>query len=523
MLAQFVSSQLLIILLSSIIGASIALLIVLELQRRRVLHAEDQVRRMLAEAQREGEVLREQGIADAKLHFAELREEFDRQTEQSREQLRLRREQLDQRADELAALARAAEQQTAAVAARQQSLAAERAEIQRLREQAGTALEQAREQLQRSARVEAEQARAMLLDRLEAQLSHECGELIERRHREAVQQADLRARELLLTTMQRISASLVSSSTVATIDIPSDDLKGRVIGREGRNIRAFEKSSGAEVIVDDTPGVIAISCFDNVRREVAARAMRRLIDDGRIHPQRIEEVLAEAAKEVEEQVSQNAERALLEADAGSAGPRLLEQLGKLHYRTSYGQNVLAHSVEVAILCGLIAAELRLDQRLARRAGLLHDIGKAMDREIEGAHTTIGAAFLERLGEAPEVVNAAAAHHADQPATSIYTPVVIIADSISAARPGARRETLERYLRRMEALEQIARSHAGVSEVYAVQAGRELRILVNAEQIDDGACAQLARSVANRIQTELTYPGEIRVTVIREQRIIEFAR
>jgi ribonuclease Y len=300
-------------------------------------------------------------------------------------------------------------------------------------------------------------------------------------------------------------------------------MKGRIIGREGRNIRAFEKTTGVTVIVDDTPGVVSLSCFDPVRKEIARLSLERLIKDGRIHPTRIEDIVKDTTKEVEEKLIEVGKQAALEANVNGLHKKIIALLGRLHYRTSYGQNVLRHAIEVAYLCGVMADELRLDGALARRCGFLHDIGKALDHEAEGSHTKIGAEFCKRLGEPAAVVNAIAGHHGDVAATHPYTPLVSAADAISASRPGGRRESLERYIKRLEELETIATSYEGVQQAYAVEAGREVRVIVDAERTEDRSALKLARDIAKQIEETVTYPGEIKVTVLRELRAVEYAR
>jgi ribonuclease Y len=311
--------------------------------------------------------------------------------------------------------------------------------------------------------------------------------------------------------------------TVSTVEIPNDDMKGRIIGREGRNIRAFEKATGVDVIVDDTPGIIIVSGFNPIRREVARLSMERLIQDGRIHPSRIEELIEQTKKDVNQKVLQIGKNAAVEANVRGLSNKLLSLLGSLNFRTSYGQNVLRHSIEVAFLSQVMADELGLDGSIARRAGLLHDIGKAIDHEVEGSHPDIGANYLKRFNESSIVLNAVAGHHGDVVADNPYTPLVAAADAISASRPGARRETLERYIKRLEKLEDIAGSFKGVENAYAIQAGREIRVIVNAESVDDGAATKIARDIAKKVEDEMTYPGEIQVTLLREVRCVEYAR
>ena len=365
--------------------------------------------------------------------------------------------------------------------------------------------------------------KAMLLKRLEDECEHEMSALIQRKVEEANEIAQDKSREIISTAIQRYAAEQTCEATVSTVEIPNDDMKGRIIGREGRNIRAFEKATGVDVIVDDTPGMIVVSGFDPVRREVARLSMERLIQDGRIHPSRIEELVAQTKKEINPKVLQIGKDAAVETNVRGLNNRVLSLLGALNYRTSYGQNVLRHSVEVAFLAQVMADELGLDGSIARRAGLLHDIGKAIDHEIEGSHPAIGANFLKRFNESPVVLNAVGGHHGDIPPDNPYTPLVAAADAISASRPGARRETLERYIKRLEKLEEIANSFQGVENAYAIQAGREIRVIVNAEKVDDETAMKVARDIAKKVEAEMTYPGEIQVTLLREVRCIEYAR
>jgi ribonuclease Y len=334
---------------------------------------------------------------------------------------------------------------------------------------------------------------------------------------------DAKSREILLMSCQRYASKIVAESTTSTIDIPSDEMKGRIIGREGRNIRTFEKETGVDVIIDDTPGVVIVSGFDPVRREVARIALDKLIADGRIHPARIEELVAETREEVQQLIMRKGSEALREVDVHNAHERLVELLGRLHFRTSYSQNVLRHSIEVAFLSGMMAEMIGLDPVIARRCGLFHDIGKAADHEHEGGHPKIGADLLKRHGESEAVVHAALGHHDEIVIEHPYTVLIAAADACSASRPGARRESLERYVKRMEELESIAKEFAGVQQAFAIQAGRDLRVLVSSEDTDDARAAKICRDIANAFQERLTYPGEIRVTVVRESRFVEYAK
>jgi ribonuclease Y len=368
-----------------------------------------------------------------------------------------------------------------------------------------------------------EEARKLILDRVGQELDVEVGELTERRLRRASDEADAEATKLMVQAMQRCAADTASNNLVTTVDLPSDDMKGRIIGREGRNIRAFEKATGVDVIVDDTPGVVVVSAFDSIRRETARLALSKLVTDGRIHPGRIEEVVAQTEKEMQLLIEEAGRQAAADQGITNLQPKLTATLGRLRYRTSYGQNVLQHSIEVATLCGLLAGELKLDVTLARRIGLLHDIGKAIDQEMEGTHPAIGAELATKAGEKPVVINAIAAHHEDVPAESLYAILTQVGDAISAARPGARRENLERYIKRLERLEEIANAHDGVEKAFAIQAGRELRVIAKAESMGERECLLVCREIAKEIEEELNYPGEVKVTMIRENRFVEYAR
>jgi ribonuclease Y len=350
----------------------------------------------------------------------------------------------------------------------------------------------------------------------------EAGALIQRITEQAQDEAKEKSRQIIIQAIQRYAAEQSTDHTVSTVAIPSDDMKGRVIGREGRNIRSFEKATGVDVIIDDTPGVVVVSCFDPVRREVARISLERLVQDGRIHPARIEEVVVNTTKEMEEELLRIGKEAAQEANLQLPKP-VIPMLGRLSFRTSYGQNVLKHSLEVAYITQVMAAELGLDPVLARRAGLLHDIGKAMDHEQEGGHPQLGKEFLRRFDEPEAVLNAAEGHHGDVPATTPYTPLVMAADAISASRPGARRESLDRYVKRLQELEDLAMGFEGVRQAYAIQAGREVRVIVDARLVDDRISAKICRDIATKIETELNYPGEVKVTLIREVRAVEYAR
>ena len=389
--------------------------------------------------------------------------------------------------------------------------------------QLSSLIAQQKNQLLKITSMDMSEAKDLLLKRLEDECEHEMSALIQRKVEEATETVDEKSREVISTAIQRYAAEQTCEATVSTVEIPNDDMKGRIIGREGRNIRAFEKATGVDVIVDDTPGMVVVSGFNPVRREVARLSMERLIQDGRIHPSRIEELVGQTKKDINHKLLQIGKDAAVETNVRGLNNKILSLLGALSYRTSYGQNVLRHSVEVSYLSQVMADELGLDGSIARRAGLLHDIGKAIDHEVEGNHPTIGVNYLKRFSESSIVLNAVAGHHGDIPPDNPYTPLVAAADAISASRPGARRETLERYIKRLEKLEEIATGFKGVENAYAIQAGREIRVIVSADEVDDEAAMKIARDIAKKVEDEMTYPGEVQVTLLREVRCVEYAK
>ena len=366
-------------------------------------------------------------------------------------------------------------------------------------------------------------AEKLLLAKMQRDYEHEEETLINRMTDRVKEATERRSREILAATIQRMAPSYCQELTTSTIEIPNDEMKGRVIGREGRNIRAFEKATGVDVIVDDTPGVIIVSCFDSIRREMARRAMDVLITDGRIHPARIEEIVEQAKREMNDVIQKEGKQAVYDLDLPGVHPKLITLLGRLKFRTSYGQNVLYHVRECAHLAGMIAAEMGLDQQLARRCALLHDVGKAVDHEIEGGHPEIGANIARRYDEAPEVVNSIASHHNDVPQESVYAVITQAVDAVSGSRPGARGETLERYIKRLEKLEAVVLTFQGIKAANAIQAGREVRVFVNSQKVSDKKAIKLCRDIAKEIEEQLTYPGEIKVTLLRETRVVEYAR
>lgn len=488
----------------------------------------------LARARTEADQIRENARQEAANKAKEIeltarqqqlkaKETFERDNEASRRKLeeletRLtkREDTLDRKLDTLSVKEKTLENLEAKVSSREK-------QVQMKEGQLDEVLKEQRDRLLQIASLSVEQAKELLLKRLEEEMRRDCGEIIQKMTEQAQEEGKEKSRQIILQAIQRYAAEQTADHTVSTVTIPSDDMKGRVIGREGRNIRSFEKTTGVDVIIDDTPGVVVVSCFDPVRREVARISMEKLVQDGRIHPARIEEIVAVTSREMEEELLKIGKEAVVEANIPNVAKPIVPMLGRLGYRTSYGQNVLRHSMEVAYIAQVIADELGLDGALARRCGLLHDIGKAMDHEQEGGHPQIGMEFLRRFNEPEAVLNATVGHHGDVPPTTPYTPIIMAADAISASRPGARRESLERYIKRLRELEELALTFDGVRQAYAIQAGREVRVIVDAKLVDDKISSKIARDIAKKIESEMQYPGEIKVTLIREVRSVEYAR
>ncbi len=406
---------------------------------------------------------------------------------------------------------------------RDTELATNEKQVKARDEELAQLIEEHKTRLLRMADMTPEQALQEVLNRVEQDCRQDVAKVSRRIIEEAETDAKEKACEITLMAVQRYASEHTSESTVRSVPIPSDEMKGRIIGREGRNIRAFEKVTGVDIIVDDTPGVIVVSCFDKVRQAIAVESLERLVADGRLHPARIEEVVNKVQGEVQEKIIKFGKEAVLEVNLRGVHPKIVEAMGKLNYRTSYGQNILKHSIEVAMISQIIAGQLGLNGKIARRCGFLHDIGKAMDQEMEGTHPALGMDFARQYGEKEPVLNAIGGHHADIPSTSYYTPIVMAADAVSSSRPGARRESLERYVQRLNELQDIATSYDGVTEAYAIQAGREVRVMLDAAKANDDEAHLIANKIAKRISEEMTFPGEIRVTVLRETRAIEIAR
>lgn len=453
---------------------------------------------------------------NAREEMLQFRNQVEEEIKETRIELQKTKQRLEQREDNLDRKKDEFERREQSISDREKNLEAREQQMQQ-------AEQKQQEELQRIAGLSREEARSELLKQAEAEVAQEVVQLIRRKQRQAGEEADRQAAKIVVNAIQACAVDQTTESTVSVVALPGDEMKGRIIGREGRNIRSFEQLTGVDLIVDDTPEAVVLSGFDPIKREVARTALERLIVDGRIHPARIEEMVEKAQQEVEERMREAGEKASFEASVSGLHPELIRLLGRLQYRTSYGQNVLKHSVEVSLLAGRMAGEVGARAEIARRAGLLHDLGKAVDADQEGPHALLGAEIAVDRGEKPAIVHAIQAHHDDVEIQSMEAALVQAADAISASRPGARRETLEKYVKRLEALEEIARSFDGVEKVYAIQAGREIRVTVRPEKIDDLAAYRLAKGMAERIQSDVDYPGQIRVTIIRETRAIEYAK
>jgi ribonuclease Y len=510
-------------LISMIIGAGTMFGVLRWVDMLRGKDAKNEAGRILEKAKSDAESYQRDANLKAKEESLRYKSEAEQQLNAAKSTLQKRELKLERTEDALRQQSEDLRKQERGVENTQRRLTTQIEAYNKRSAEMTALIEQQKQMLQQISGLSQEEAAGRLMKSLESELEQEMGNAILRHQRNLSEVVEGKAREMLLTAIQRYASAHTAESTTSTVDIPTDDMKGRIIGREGRNIRTFEKATGVDVIIDDTPGVVIVSGFDPVRREIARQSLDQLIADGRIHPSRIEEVVQQTTTQIDEFLKKKGREAAEEVNVPGLGDRVIQMLGRLHFRTSYSQNVLRHSVEVAFIAGLLAEMVGLDADLARYCGLVHDIGKAADHELEGGHPKIGADLLRRNGAPPEVVHAALGHHDEIVTEYPYTMLVATADACSASRPGARRESLERYIKRMEELESIANGFEGVEQAFAIQAGRELRVIANSKQTDDAKAAKICREIAKAFEQQLTYPGEIKVTVVRESRFSETAR
>ena len=499
-----------------IIGIPIGIQIRKRTAEKEINSAEEEAKRIINESIKSAESKKREALVEAKEEILQARNEYEREVKERRADLQKQERRLQQKEENL-------DRKTENIEKKEDTLQRKLAELDAARDEVATVKKTQMEVLERISGFTAEEAKNYLINQLAEEVTHESAMKVREIEAQFKEEADTRAKEILSLAIQRCAADHVAEATVSVVPLPNDEMKGRIIGREGRNIRTLETLTGADLIIDDTPEAITVSCFEPVRREVARLALEKLIADGRIHPTHIEEMVEKARREVDAVIRSEGERAVLETGVRGIHPELQKLLGRLHYRTSYGQNVLQHSIEVSHIAGMMAAELGADVQTAKRAGLLHDIGKAVDHEMEGTHVSLGVEFCRKYREKEDVLHAIQAHHGDVECKTLVACLVQAADAISAARPGARRENLENYIKRLEKLEEITSSYPGVEKSYAIQAGREVRVMVKPEQVSEDQMVILARELAHRIENELEYPGQIKVHVLRETKAVEYAK
>lgn len=488
-----------------------------------VATAESLASKIVEDAKRQAETITKESSLQAKDVVYQAKAEFERETKDKRRDLQALEKRLQQKEENLDKKTNFIDQRDAEILKKEQGLSAKEQALSQKEEKLAQLLDEQRQKLEKISAMTSAEAKKMLMDSLEVEAKHDAAKRIKAIEEEARETADKKSKEILSLAIQRYAGEYVAERTVSVVALPSDEMKGRIIGREGRNIRALEAATGIDLIIDDTPEAVILSGFNPIRREIAKLSLEKLITDGRIHPGRIEEVVAKSTEEVEHAIKEAGEQAAFDLGVHGIHSEILKLIGRLKYRTSYSQNVYQHSLEVAFLCGIMAAELGINVKQAKRAGLLHDLGKAVDHEVEGSHAVIGAELAKKYGESPKIVHAIMAHHEDEKPNSVLAVLVQAADALSGARPGARREMMETYVKRLEDLERVASSFGGVTTSYAIQAGREIRVMVASEEVSDERTVVLAKDIAKKIESELTYPGQIKVNVIRETRATEYAR